>query len=434
MGIARASKISGNDIAPGQQYGATVIPYSWEAMMEITSVSSTGDGATKKIVGYTPIESEHYGAYTGGQSTLSTHDPSATYTFSDIPSFISLSGYVKDSENQGIENVTVSDGTDSDDTSSSGYWWFFSSTVPYSGVLTPTKDGFEFSPATISLSNRYGSVYENNFIGSELTPEKPINPTPEHESEEVDWSDLTLSWEDGGKATSYDVYFGNTILFDEWVFLGNTEDTSIVVPYTITGDNVTEEVQAYAGDPLDWMHTQIDWNVPLFWRVDARNEQGTTEGDVWWFDARPVKTAAPTPENSYTNMTLDWMDFEWTGAPTATSYDTYIRTEEISFINLINSSVLNSIDQSDLINAVEVIFGKNTADYDTNYYWRVDSKNLFGVFEGDSWMFTTIPFLPPAMSKYWNGEEWKWSGENFISTEKKLVAAANNRIWLCDDV
>ena len=87
--------------------------------------------------------------------------------------------------------------------------------------------------------------------------------------------------------------------------MGNTAETSIVVPYTITGDNITEEVQAFAGDPLDWVHTQIDWNVPLYWRVDSVLGGEVTTGDVWWFDPTPAKVTVPSPTDGLTGITLD---------------------------------------------------------------------------------------------------------------------------------
>jgi len=313
------------------------------------------------------------------------------------------------------------------------------------GTHTPYLDGYVFDPVSETATSDIGILSFAGTVG-ESAPTKAKNPTPEHESTGVDWSDLTLSWEDGGGATSYDVYFGNTILFNEWVYLGNTEDTSIVVPYTITGDNVTVEVRAYAGDPADWINTQIDWNDVLYWRVDAINEHGTTTGDVWNFDPRPAKTSVPSPTNALTDITLDWTDFSWTGAPTATSYDIYCALETpptTTLINIVNSSAATEISQDDFIDAV---FGKvapyySLADYSSTYYWRVDSKNLFGVAEGDVWTFDTIVFTPPSAVTYDSGKYYLGFGTdyekevynpNFISTTRQLVAAAENRIWYED--
>ena len=273
---------------------------------------------------------------------------------------------------------------------------------------------------------------------------KATNPTPAHTSTGVDFSGLTLSWD--GTANSYNIYFGNTVLFNEWVYLGNTADTSIVVPYTITGDNVTEEVQAFVGDPLDWINTQIDWNDDLSWRVDSVFDDETVTGDVWWFNATPAKTSVPSPTDALTDITLDWMDFSWTGAPTATSYDTYCAKTVpgiTTLVNVVNSSAEVSISQEDFI---EAAIDKVSPSYSGTYLWRVDSKNLFGVAEGDAWTFYTIAFDQPKVSyelitggsgdgPYDGGEEgvdWYYTGENNMVTIKRLVAVAENKFWYED--
>jgi hypothetical protein len=253
---------------------------------------------------------------------------------------------------------------------------------------------------------------------------KPINPTPAHESTEVDFSDLTLSWENGGGATSYDVYFGNTVLFDEFIFLDNTAETSIEVPYTITGDNVAEQVQAFVGEQT--VFNKIDWNDVLYWRVDARDdEDNIVTGDVWSFDPRPPKTTTPSPVDEYDEMTLDYGDFGWETVDIATSYDTYIGTALIPFVNVINSGVTNSITQSDFIAGIKTGFNSyGLADYGSTYYWRVDPKNLFGVTEGDTWTFTTLPFLPPLDLHAEYGISWY-----ALSTRRSLVTCARNKVW-----
>jgi hypothetical protein len=256
-------------------------------------------------------------------------------------------------------------------------------------------------------------------------PSKPINPTPAHESTEVDFSGLTLSWESGGGTeTSYDVYFGSTVLFDEFVFLGNTVELSTVVPYTITGDEVDVDVEAYVGDPN--VFNKIHWNVPLYWRVDARDdEDNVAEGDVWWFDARPPKATTPAPVEEYGQMTLDWGSFSWDPVTIATSYDTYLGLPAQPFTNVINSGVTPSITQSDFIAGVKTGFNPaGLADYGADYNWRVDSKNLFGVTEGDTWTFSTIALLPPLdlHSEY----DITWYA---LSTKRSLLVCARNKVW-----
>ena len=193
--MARVSWETGADVAVGQQYGKVQLPHDWEAMLEITGVSDTGDGSGKKIIGYSPINSPNYGPYAGGDERLFTSPSGGAKYFSDVPSFLIVSGYVKDVGGTGIENVTVSDGTDSDDTNSSGYWAFITGTVPYSGILTPSKTGYEFTPTDITVSNRYWYPFGNNFVGALAPPGKATNPAPSDNAEEVIKGLVKLEWD-----------------------------------------------------------------------------------------------------------------------------------------------------------------------------------------------------------------------------------------------
>jgi len=56
-------------------------------------------------------------------------------------------------------------------------------------------------------------------------------------------------------------------------------------------------------------------------------------------------------------------------------------------------------------------------EYGTQYFWRVDSANEFGVALGDVWSFTSLVFAPPAD----------------MVTTKRLVVAANNTIFYEDE-
>jgi len=85
-------------------------------------------------------------------------------------------------------------------------------------------------------------------------PEKATNPDPE-DSESGVALDKTLSWSDGGGADTYDVYFGTS---SPGTFQGNQAGTTF--------------------DP-----GTLDPDQTYFWRIDAKNDNGTTPGDVWQF-------------------------------------------------------------------------------------------------------------------------------------------------------
>lgn len=248
-------------ISVGQEYGVRVLPNNWEAMLEVTDITSTGDGDNYKIVGYTSIDSEHYGPYEGGGAVLWTNSGDfGKGAFSDIPANIILSGYIKDSEEEGIEGITVSDGTNSDETSSSGYWWFLGATS-YTGTITPTGD-YSFDPEDISLTNRYWNVSNNNFVATYVppVPGKPINPIPSNEDTDIKLSWPTLVWESGGNTDTFTVYTG------------------------LESDSLNEFQSGLDVLEIDMpIEGLLDYYTKYYWRVDATNEYDTTIGDEWYF-------------------------------------------------------------------------------------------------------------------------------------------------------
>jgi hypothetical protein len=82
-------------------------------------------------------------------------------------------------------------------------------------------------------------------------PNKPVSPSPANGSTDLDPTSTTVSWANGGGATSYDVYING-------VFQVNQAGTSYN-PGTLTS------FASYT------------------WRVDAVNAAGTTTGDTWSF-------------------------------------------------------------------------------------------------------------------------------------------------------
>jgi hypothetical protein len=86
-------------------------------------------------------------------------------------------------------------------------------------------------------------------------PSKATTPDPADNETDVA-TDQTLSWVDGGGATSYDVYFG-------------TESGSL------------DSIGNQAGTTYD--PGELDPETEYFWRIDSVNDGGTTTGDEWSF-------------------------------------------------------------------------------------------------------------------------------------------------------
>jgi len=133
---------------------------------------------------------------------------------------------------------------------------------PFTGTATPTKAGYSFVPESVDYNNLTKYAVDD-YQASVPLPKKPINPTPANGATDVTLDQATISWEDGGGATSYNVYYGENEEGLTLVSEGQSETS-----FTITGIDY--------GSPFEYV-------VSRAWRIDAINEYGTTTGDVWTF-------------------------------------------------------------------------------------------------------------------------------------------------------
>lgn len=119
--------------------------------------------------------------------------------------------------------------------------------------------------ATFENCTDYGDsiTYEGYFDTESTGPSKAINPTPSNTTDDVTLDHPTVTWEDGGGAETYDVYYGT-----ESGNLTLVSSAQSGTSFTIWGiDN---------GSPFNY-------EAVRYWRVDATNEYGTTTGDEWSF-------------------------------------------------------------------------------------------------------------------------------------------------------
>lgn len=279
---------------------------------------------------------------------------------------------------------------------------------------------------------------------------KPTDPRPAHEAGRVAL-DADLEWSAVQGATSYVVYLGTDPTPDRGEFQGEQAETSFdpeglkyqTIYYwrvdsknrigTITGDawKFTTELDpstrpAKAASPmpaddatavsrttsLEWLptpaatsylvylgtmrslgsselqgeqtgtafepDTALLFATTYYWRVDTRNAGGTTTGDVWSFTTEvqpPPKATGPAPVDGATGVGIR-DDLEWSPAPGATGYVVYFGTTPTPGTNE------RRPEQTDT--AFDPML-----EYDTTYYWRVDTRNDGGTTEGDVWSFTT---------------------------------------------
>jgi len=149
----------------------------------------------------------------------------------------------------------------------------------------------------------------------------------------------------------------------------------------------------------------------------------------------PGKPTNPSPTDTGTDITLDETPLSWDASdPGADTYEVYFREsgDDWELVGTAQAGVEWTID-----------FG--ILAYGTTYEWRIDATNIYGTTTGDTWSFDTIdydqirisyrlisggsgagPYDDPPGTE---GTDWAWTGENTMLTVKRLVAAANSKIW-----
>jgi hypothetical protein len=100
-----------------------------------------------------------------------------------------------------------------------------------------------------------GSAYVFSF--NFQPPSSPTSPNPLHTTAGICTTPV-LSWSDDSRATSYDIYFGTDAAPDSSELIGNQASR--------------------------WFRPgRLATNTTYYWRVDAKNQFGTTTGEVWSF-------------------------------------------------------------------------------------------------------------------------------------------------------
>ena len=116
-----------------------------------------------------------------------------------------------------------------------------------------------------------------------LPPATPDIMAPADDAVDVSRSQQ-LQWKDGSggdPATSYDIYFGTNA---QAVTDADTASSEFKTNQSHTGDPAT--TQSYNPGSLGN-------NVDYYWRIDAKNAQGTIQGDTWHFTTIEVQLGTP---------------------------------------------------------------------------------------------------------------------------------------------
>jgi len=140
--------------------------------------------------------------------------------------------------------------------SASGLIWAGDNAPTYTGSTQWDTDG---GPTWNSAETGNDQRFK---VNGESLPSKPINPTPKHEGSGVSLSATTVTWEDGGGADTYNIYYGTLSGFLSLVAEGISD-----LEIALVEGNFDHYGEIY------------------YWRVDAVNDAGVTQGDEWAFTA-----------------------------------------------------------------------------------------------------------------------------------------------------
>lgn len=170
-------------------------------------------------------------------------------------------------------------------TSSRVSWWTYTGTG-YSG-FSGYHNHVSGWVARDETDDRWFEIYDTGL-------DRPTDPTPENNDTGVDFSDFILSWVDGGTTDTYNVYIGET---------GALTPVSVAQVGTSYITTLAELETIFSASPID---------QKIYWRIDATNDAGTTTGDEWNFDPRPVQATVPSPAHEATDVKLSTTPLSYT--------------------------------------------------------------------------------------------------------------------------
>jgi len=226
-------------------------------------------------------------------------------------------------------------------------------------------------------------------------PQQASNPSPMNEATGVD-IDADLSWTAGAGANTHDVYFGTSYTAVEEAF------ASIICP-EYKGNQI-----GITFDPC-----ALEEGVTYYWRIDEKNEAGTTTGTVWSFTtsiSAPGMATLDNPLNGATGVGVAVV-LRWFSGDRTASHDVYFGTSFDGVNDADNGSPefqCNILQQYGVPVGDDVLFTWDplgiTGDlpYDSSYYWRIDEINPGGVTKGNIWSFITeTDTYPPIFTYLW---------------------------------
>jgi hypothetical protein len=247
-----------------------------------------------------------------------------------------------------------------------------------------------YNPGLLEYNTQYYwriDAYDNNGSASsgplwtfltidDTPPYTPSNPMPSNGAINVDIN-VDLNWTGGdpdpGDIVTYDVYFG-------------VNPNPVIV--SSNQSNITYDPGLLNSD------------TQYYWWIEAWDNYGySSSSSLWSFKTRtndpPHIPSNPIPANESINVDFN-IDLNWTGGDPDINdtviYDIYLDVNPNPSI-IKNNQSIESFDPGLLI-------------YDTQYYWKIEAKDLLGeITTGPIWTFRTEQYVnkPPEKPVKPNG-------------------------------
>ncbi|MBN1124053.1 MAG: hypothetical protein JXA82_03535 [Sedimentisphaerales bacterium] len=253
-------------------------------------------------------------------------------------------------------------------------------TVEMTYLCQPDQDHYDLFFTTNRFSTFKGIVrFDNIGVYPSVDGNLVLHPDPQDGAINVQL-DKVLSWDaplDFPTTATYGLYMVTADLYDS----GDPNSMGLAPLVTITDPNITSYDPA--GDLAIY--------TTYYWRVDTTNTatSETFRGPVWSFTTVPPKAYDPVPGDGSTGISLLQI-LSWGGVPGAESYNVYLGTDQ-ALVQAGDSSVAQG-------NQVDTAFTP-TLDFETQYYWRIDSVLGGTSNAGDVWNFQTAgPQCDPPLA------------------------------------
>lgn len=253
----------------------------------------------------------------------------------------------------------------------------------------------------------YANTATRTFTTELGPPIKATNPSPTDVAIDVAVDTSQLSWDDGGGADDFDVWFGPV-------------------------GSMTLRSSGQAGTTWSIPTDELLYNTVYQWGIVSNNAIGATTGDVWSFTT--VALASPvldTPTNATTDYYLNsdhLAEFFWDHALPIEQHTVWFGPA---------GAMVEQTDRSRYSIISDKWYCDTTLEYYTVYEWKVVVTDRGETVESGAFRLTTMYFLPPISSGNapggaGGGEYGGEGGQNNMITVKRLVAAANNTVFFQD--